>query len=194
MNLFESAELCAREMSQAEVPQLQALFDANPSYFRTVNGRDASLDEAQQEFDERPPAPLSWSRIWFLGLYDGANRLSGTLVLAQDLCATGAWHITLLWLPDALQGRGLGQRVYTALERWAQSMGARWLRLVYACSNPMAEAFWRRQGFQPLRLHRNVDTGGRHNDLQVACKALGLETIDNYLSLVARDRPEPVGT
>lgn len=191
MKLFETPELYAREMSTADVPQLQALFDANPGYFRAVNGRDALPDEAQQEFDERPPASLSWSRMWFLALCDDADRMSGTVVLAQDLCTAGAWHITLLWLPEAWQGRGVGGRVFAALERWAQHGGARWLRLVYATANTGAAAFWRRQGFQPLRLQCGVDTGGRLNDLQVACKPLGQASLEEYLQRVPRDLPGP---
>lgn len=44
--MFESDAYYGRELAAAEIPQAQALFDANPEYFPAVNGRRPHPDEA----------------------------------------------------------------------------------------------------------------------------------------------------
>lgn len=188
--LFEAAGLQACELQAADVPRLQALFDANPAYFQTVNGRHALPDEAQQEFDERPPSSMSWTRHWCAGLFDAERRLQGVVVIVSDLMGPGVWHLTLLLLAGTLHGRGTGRAVFDAIEAWARAQGARWLRLGVVAGNARAEAFWQRCGFVEVRRRHDVDTGGRLNTLRVMAKPLGSDGLDAYLALVARDRPD----
>ncbi|MBQ0931725.1 GNAT family N-acetyltransferase [Ideonella alba] len=187
--LFASADLAARPLRAAEVPALQALFSTHPFYFRTVNGRDALPDEAQQEFDERPPPHLSWRAQHVLGLFDAAGRLQGTAVITEDLGTPGCCHLGLLWLVDALHGRGIGQRWHAAYEAWARRQGARWLRLGVVQANTRATRFWTQLGYQRLRVREGVDTGGRINTLWAMLKPLGEAGIEDYLARVPRDRP-----
>jgi GNAT superfamily N-acetyltransferase len=186
-------QVLARELQRHEVPQLQRLWDENPLYFQTVNGRNARPGEALEEFDERPPANLSWREHWMLGLFgsDGARHgeLLGTIVVVSDLVAAGAWHLALLWLPSAKHGSGLAQASYDALERWAEAQGARWMRLACVVGNTRAERFWERQGFVELKRWQDFDTGGRLNAMRVMLKPLGANTLEQYLAAVPRDRP-----
>ena len=55
MTLFATDRFSARIASEADVPALQAFFEANPGYFVTVNGVPPRPDEARQEFDDEPP-------------------------------------------------------------------------------------------------------------------------------------------
>lgn len=184
-------ELQSRELRADDVPLLQALFDANPAYFQVVNGRAALPDEAQIEFDERPPRHLSWTRRWVLGWFDEQRQMAGVSIVVADLGAPGVWHLALFLLATRLHGRGLAQPACTALERWAQDQGAQWMRLGVVLANARARRFWLRQGYSALRLQVGVDTGGRVNDVQTCCKPLAGGTIADYLHLVPRDRPEP---
>ena len=187
--LFASAELQARALRADEVPALQALFDAHPVYFRTVNGRDALPDEAQQEFDDRPPPHLAWRAQHVLGLFDPSGRLQGSAVITEDLGTPGCCHLGLLWLPDPLHGRGIGQRWHAAYEDWARRQGARWLRLGVVEANTRALRFWQQLGYQRLRVREGVDTGGRVNTLWAMLKPLDGAAIEDYLARVPRDRP-----
>ena len=45
--LFATPDLTVAPLQAPEVPALQALFDANPLYFQTINGRNALPDEAE---------------------------------------------------------------------------------------------------------------------------------------------------
>jgi GNAT superfamily N-acetyltransferase len=187
--LFASAHFRVRELQRAEVPALQALFDANPEYFLTVNGRRPTPDEARIEFDETPPEHLSYTRRWFCGIFGADDRLEGVAIVLSDLSAPGVWHLALFLLATRLHGSGAAAEVYAALQSWVARSGARWLRLGVVQGNSRAERFWQSRGFRELRLRTDVDTGGRINTIRVLVKPLGDEPLDDYLALVPRDRP-----
>lgn len=187
--LFAAAGLQARELRPDEVPQLQAFFEANPEYFQTVNGRPPHADEAQVEFDERPPAHLGHSRNWCLGLFDADGHVAGVAVVVADLCAPRVWHLALYIVATALHGQGVAQPLFEALQAWVRSSGADWLRLGVVRGNGRAERFWRRNGFTDVREHPAVDTGGRVNAVRMMVKPLAGGSLEQYLALVPRDRP-----
>lgn len=188
--LFATPNFVCREIGLAEVPLLQALFDANPLYLRTVNGRVAHADEAQLEFDELPPPHLRFTRRWFLGLFDGSERLVGHVSVLSDLMATGIWHTGLFIVATHLHGSGAAAETYQALDRWMCASGARWLRLGVVRGNTRAERFWERQGYREVRLREGVDTGGRLNTVRVMVKdATGAGALADYLALAPRDEP-----
>ncbi len=188
--LFSGQGWSVRPLDATQVPRLQALFDANPGYFQAINGRNPGPDEAQLEFDELPPPYLPFRQRWVAGLFDDAGLMVGTLVLVADLGTPGVWHIALLLVDQARHGSGLASQLLTELQAWVRAQGAQWLRLGVVVGNLRAQRFWLRQGFQPTRLRSGIDTGGRINDLQVMVKPLAGGTLDDYLTLVPRDRPE----
>jgi GNAT superfamily N-acetyltransferase len=188
--LFESSGHYGRELAASEVPLLQELFEANPEYFILVNGRRPNADEAQVEFDELPPAHLTYNKRWFLGLFDRARDLAGVAVVVSDFCATGVWHIALLLLATRLHGRGAAGSIYDALEVWMRRQGAKWLRLGVVEGNARAERFWAKCGFCEVRTRLGVDTGGRVNNVRVLVKSLDTAAISGYLNRVPRDQPD----
>jgi GNAT superfamily N-acetyltransferase len=187
--LFRTARLAARELAPHEVPLLQALFDANPAYFQAVNGRPPNPDEAQVEFDERPPPHLPFTRRWFLGLFEG-DALQGVAVVVQDLGVPGVWHVALFLLASALHGSGTAADTWHAMEAWMRKGGAQWLRLGVVAGNARAERFWQARGFAEVRRREGVDTGGRINDVRVLVKPLDGGALADYLDRVPRDRPD----
>lgn len=188
--LFASAHFAARGLVEADLPRLQALFEANPEYFVAVSGRPPGPDAARVEFDDRPPPHLPWTRRWFLGLHDGAGAMVGVADVVSDLSAPGVWHIALFLLATPLHGTGAAHEVYAALEGWIAGSGARWLRLGVVRGNARAERFWQGRGYRETRVRGGVDTGGRVNDVRVMVKALAGGTLAEYRDLVARDRPD----
>jgi RimJ/RimL family protein N-acetyltransferase len=187
--LFQAAGHSVRQLEAADIPTLQALFDANPAYFQTVNGRPAQSDEAQAEFDEVPPAHLPFAAHWKAAICDGDGQMVGTLVVLSDFCAAGVWHLGLFLLATRLHGSGLATAVHRALLDWARTQGAQWMRLSVIVGNARAERFWERQGYAEVRRRLGIDTGGRRNDARVMVKALGHLGLDDYLVRVPRDHP-----
>jgi len=61
-----------------------------------------------------------------------------------------------------LQGRGLGSRLLRAVVERAREQGAHWVGASFGATAPVAR-FWRRNGFDPLRLgHRREASSGAH--------------------------------
>lgn len=187
--LFQAAGHAVRPLRAADVPALQALFDANPGYFQAVNGRPARPDEAQAEFDEVPPAHLTHAAHWKASVCDGQGRMVGTVVVLSDFCAPGVWHLGLFLLATPLHGSGLAAALHQALLDWAGARGAQWMRLSVIVGNARAERFWARQGYVEVRRRLGIDTGGRRNDARVMVKSLGSQGLDAYLARVPRDQP-----
>lgn len=189
--LFASSRYTARELSRSEMPLLQALFDANPAYFQTVNGRDAHADEALQEYDELPPPHLPFAQRWFAGLFDRSNgELVGVAIVLADLGTAGVWHLSLFLVASRLHGSGAAHEIHGALEGWVRRNGAQWLRLGVVRGNARAERFWQRAGYVELRVREGIDTGGRLNTVRVMLKPLAGGTPAQYLEQVPRDRPD----
>jgi GNAT superfamily N-acetyltransferase len=187
---FAAAGLYTRVLRADEVPLLQALFDANPAYFQTVNGRDANPGEAQVEFDELPPPHLPFRARWMLGVFDDAGTLVGVVLVLSDLGAPGVWHLALFLLATTLHGSGSAAPLHAAMEQWAIADGARWMRLGVVKTNARGRRFWERCGYRTVRVRENMDTGGRLNDLLVCMKPLAGGSTEDYLALVPRDRPD----
>jgi GNAT superfamily N-acetyltransferase len=187
--ILRTPDFLVRELQADEVPRLQALFEANPDYFQTINGRPAAPDEAQQEFDSFPPPELGFTRRWFLGLFDRGESLAGIAVIVSDLCAAHVWHIGLLLIATPLRSRGAASRLHEALEAWVRGSGAQWLRLGVVAGNAPAERFWAKCGYREVRVREGIDTGGRLNTVRVLVKPLVEEPLSTYLQLVPRDRP-----
>ena len=206
--LFRAGALQAIELGPDGVPALQRFFDANPAYFQTIGGQPPGQGEARQEYEDLPPAGMSFSRKWLLGFCAGPGsgspdrlqdpagaELFGMATVLSDMIAQGVWHLGLYIIASALHGGGQAQALYQALEDWAVAQGAQWMRLGVVQGNTRAERFWHRQGYQPLRLRTGIVMGQRTNTVVVMLKPLRGQilpgpALDGYLSLVPRDRPE----
>lgn len=179
----------ARELTRADLPALQALFERTPGYFEAVNGEPPRPDEALEEFDSRPPETMPYTHIWLVGFDDDAGRLIGMASAIEDLLAPRVWHIGLFLLDAALHGRGIAAGQYRGLEGWMRGQGAEWVRLGAVLGNAPAERFWERMGFVDVRRRDGVVLGRLTHTLRVFGKPLGGWTVPDYLALVARDRP-----
>jgi len=110
--------------------------------------------------------------------------------VVSDLLAPGVWHIGLLIVATARHGTGEARVLYRGLESWAASNGASWLRLGVMQGNVRAERFWERLGFIQSRTRSGVQMGRLTHTVRVMVKPLTGGTLEHYLSLVRRDRPE----
>jgi GNAT superfamily N-acetyltransferase len=194
--LFSVGTLQALELGPAEVPALQRFFDANPAYFQTIGDQPPGPDEARQEYEDLPPAGMTFSRKWLIGFYDASGAdLLGMATVLSDLISPGVWHLGLYIIASSLHGGGQAQALYQALEDWAIAQGAEWMRLGVVQGNTRAERFWCRQAYQPLRLRTGIVMGQRTTSVVVMLKPLRGQilpgpALDAYLNLVPRDRPE----
>jgi GNAT superfamily N-acetyltransferase len=177
-------------LGAADLPALQQFFGENPESFLTVNGVPPRADEAKLEFEDRPPADMPYGNIFALGFYDPDEGMVGMASLLSDFLAPRVWHIGLFIVASGLHGTGIATRLYEALEAWMRNQGAAWLRLGTVLGNAKAERFWEKMGYWEVRRRSNVQIGNTAHTLRVFAKPLTGGTLDEYLRLVARDRPE----
>jgi len=188
--LFDAGAFRAHELAEADLPALQAFFDANPAYFVTVNGAPPRPDEARHEFDDRPPKEMPFGRVHVIGFVDDTGSLVAMASLLSDLLAPRVWHIGLFIVATSLHGSGAAASIYRDLEAWGKASGAAWIRLGAVAGNTQAERFWQKVGYVELRRRTGITLGVRTHTIRVFAKALGDAGLDEYLRLVARDRPE----
>jgi RimJ/RimL family protein N-acetyltransferase len=185
-----------RELTEADLPALQRLFESNARYFELISGQGPRADEAAQEFAELPPADMPYRRLWKLGFFTsdhGDAELAGMASVISDFIAPAVGHVGLFMLAAEHQGQGAALASYAALERWMQhSEGAQWLRLGIIVGNTRAERFWARCGYGQMRERGPVSYGLRQNMLRVMMKPLTGGAAADYLARVARDRPDAI--
>ncbi len=188
--LFETAEFSARRLHEADLPALQVFFEANSAYFLTVCGEPPAANEARQEFDDRPPPEMPFDDAFLLGVFDHSGHWVAMASIVSNLMAPHVWHIGLFVVATSLHGSGVATRVMAALEEWLSRQGAQWMRLGVVLGNTRAERFWEKCAYQEVRRRSDVPIGQCVHTLRVMVKPLRGHELNDYLRLVARDRPE----
>jgi GNAT superfamily N-acetyltransferase len=189
--LFEATDFEARKLTEDDLPVLQDFFVANPEYFLAVNGTLPRPAEARQEFEDRPPADMSFDEVYVIGFVDRADRFVGMATVLSNLFAPHVWHIATFIVATSLHGTGTAGFLYERLEGWAKEEGASWLRLGAVAGNLKAERFWEKVGYKEVRRRTDVQLGSMTHTIRVFVKPLCAPGLEEYLSLVARDQPEP---
>lgn len=188
--IFHTTEFAGRRLGEADLPELQAFFEANPDYFLTVCGEPPASNEARQELDDRPPSEMPFDDAFLLGVFDHSGHWVAMTSLVSNLLAPHVWHIGLLIVATPLHGSGVATRMVAALEEWLRRQGAQWIRLGVVLGNTRAERFWEKCAYQEVRRRSEVVIGRCVHTLRVMVKPLHDRGLDDYLRLVARDRPE----
>ncbi len=178
------------ELTSNEEPLLQRFFDANPQYFFAVHGGAAGPNEAHEEIHGEPPAGWGFTKKWLIGYVDTQNELVAMANIISDLLASDVWHIGLFVVATSRHGNGDAHTIYRGLETWAIENGAHWLRLGVVQGNARAERFWESLGYIETRTRDGVAMGKLTNTIRVMVKPLGGGSLEQYLSLIERDRPD----
>ncbi len=177
------------EVTPGDEAMLQRFFDANPDYFLAVQGEPAEPGEAHDEIHGALPQGWSFSKKWLIGYIDTQNNLVAFAGIVSDLLAPSVWHIGLFMIASSRHGSGDAQLLYRGLENWTRERGAQWMRLGVVQGNGRAERFWEALGYCPTRTRDGVVMGKRVNTIRVMVKPPAGGTLEQYLSLVERDRP-----
>jgi hypothetical protein len=188
--LFTFDAMRAIELGQSDIAALQTFYENNDDYFRAVTGEPPVSDEAQKALDDPLPPGFPYTKKWLIGAFDDGGSMLAMANVVSDLLAAHVWHVGLFIAGHPLRGTGLAHGFHVALENWCMGSGARWMRLGVVEGNVRAERFWMRLGYVELRRREGVEMGRRVNARRVLMKPLAGGTRDEYLKLVARDRPE----
>ena len=181
-----------RVLSDDNAAELQRFFEANPEYFLSVDGEPPAPDAAAHELADVPPAGMPYREMVLLGFSDGDDprgALVGMATIVEAFIAEPVWHVGLFIVATSLHGGGAAHSMYHQLERWMAGRGAHWVRLGVVAGNGRAERFWERCGYVETRRRGPLQMGRKTNTLRVMVKPLGGGTLDEYLTMVERDRP-----
>ncbi|MDP2366798.1 GNAT family N-acetyltransferase [Rhodoferax sp.] len=190
LRLFDAGDVAAYRLTESDLPVLQDFFVTNPGYFLSVNGMPPRADEAKHEFEDRPPPEMTFDEVFVIGFVDSAGHLIAMASVISNLLGKSVWHIGLFIVASSLHGSGTAVSLYAGLEAWMQEKGARWVRLGAVVGNARAERFWERRGYVEVRRRAGTQLGKLIQTVRVFVKPLSASGIEEYLNLVARDRPE----
>jgi len=118
--------------------------------------RLAALSDAPDAFGstyEREMARTTsdWQRWMSPGvtfiLYEPAGA-RGIVAGMHDDTDPAVVHLMAMWVHPEIRGSGGADELVTALAAWAQSAGAKWLRLKVIQGNDRARHFYERMGFR----------------------------------------------
>ncbi|MDX2219960.1 MAG: GNAT family N-acetyltransferase [Burkholderiales bacterium] len=188
--LFTARGLTAYELTEEDLPALQSFFEANPLYFESVNGEPPGPGAAREVFDDSPPPEMAFSKKFLVGFHDAEDRLVGIAEIVSNLLAFSVWHIGLFVIATARHGNGDARALHDALVHWCALQGVEWMRLGVVEGNIRAERFWAQCGYIETRKRHGLVMGQRTNTVRVMLKPLAGGTVEEYLSLVPRDRPD----
>jgi ribosomal protein S18 acetylase RimI-like enzyme len=104
----------------------------------------------------------------FVVTLDGVPVGMASGVPSQDV---GVVELISMWVSPAARGRGVGDRLIAAVERWGAEQGATTLRLSVMHDNRSATALYERHGFVAVGDAHGVVTDGRE---RVLAKSLSL--------------------
>lgn len=104
----------------------------------------------------------------FSGIFLPDGCLAGVLdVIPMDYKGdAGTAYLELLMLGKPYRGRGLGERVYLALEDDLVARGVRRLQAGVQVNNPSARRFWQRMGFRVTSAPIKLEDGTVCEDLE----------------------------
>jgi RimJ/RimL family protein N-acetyltransferase len=184
-----SPDLHTIELTPDREALLQRFFEANPEYYENYYGEPPGPSEAHQEIHEALPAGWSFTKKWLIGYLDAAGEMVGMANVVSDLLAPRVWHIGFFVIATLRYGTGLARALYDGLERWMFENGAEWLRLGVVAGNTRGERFWASCGFLETRTRTDVPYRKRTHTMRVLYKPLAGGTLEEYRTLIARDRP-----
>ena len=144
-------QLTYRQLSiscDADISQLQAVLEAAPNYYKIIQGKGPSTDEARSELQALPEGHPVAAKFYYL--IQGHQRAVGCIDLLRGYPNENVAFIGLLLFVDSWQGRGLGRQALKFAIDLANDWGCGALRIAVVQTNERAISFWSREGFIEL--------------------------------------------
>ena len=140
-----------RPLSPADTEQLQGLCEQCSDFNLLVDGEPISPTAAQELFQETPPG-RSLADKFIFGLIDRRGDVVGVLEGMRDYPEAHIWWIGLLMLAPSVRQQGLGRIVVAGFADYVRSHQGQAIMLGVMADNHLAYRFWRRMGFEEVRV------------------------------------------
>ncbi len=148
--IIESDEFYIGVVKPKDLNAVLAIYESNMDFVMHHTGRrDVTGAWLQSELKAMKPAGFYSCKI--------VEKCSGNVIGIADFQIGDEAYLSLLMLHGAYQNKGLGKRVYRAIEEYAKSCGSACIRLDVATDYyNSVHSFWQSQGFikiQDITLH-----------------------------------------
>lgn len=161
-----------RDLTQADLPAVTALFAAAADYTLLEQGQPADPAAQAAEFFGDAPPGIDPATSLRLGLFDGA-RLLGKADVAFGYPEPADAYIGLMIFDPAARGAGHGARLLHEIEARARARGATRLLIAALEANEKGRAFWTREGFALQQLFPDRAYGAARHTVYRMTKPLG---------------------
>lgn len=136
----------AARLTRADLPDIYRLCLGNPQYYRYCPPAPTP-DSIRADLAALPPGVDACCK-YFIGF-----RREGTLIAVADLILgypdAATAYIGLFMVDAAVQGQGIGSRIFSGLADALRQEGFARVRLACMQGNRQSEGFWRHNGFLP---------------------------------------------
>ena len=150
---------------------VQTLFEADPNYFKIVEGAPAGPTEFQNTITELAPGKSYEDKFVFCVLNPDENIVAVVDIL-RDYPEEGIWFVGLVFVARTERGQGLGSRLVEAICTHIPKQGGHAARIAVADKNIDAMRFWERAGFSTLYSAKRERTQSTPQLLHVTERAL----------------------
>lgn len=150
-----SSKYTVRRLTVDDLEQIYALSLGNPLFFQycpPLVTRDSILEDMRV----LPPG-MTPDDKYYLGFFQD-DKLVAIMDLITNYPDAHTVLIGLFMVEKQEQGCGIGSGIISECARCFKSVGSRYIRLCFAKGNPQSEAFWRKNGFEPVGIEADNGT------------------------------------
>jgi len=148
---FDSPDYCLRRIDLSAAGAVQTLCETCADFFWLVEGQAAAPGVGPDIFKSLPPGRLCEDKF-VCGLFNRQEDLQGVLEGVRHYPDEGTWWIGLLMLAPAARRQGLGRKIVEGFFEFVRRAGGKAVQLGVVEDNRDGYRFWRRMGFEPLRV------------------------------------------
>jgi ribosomal protein S18 acetylase RimI-like enzyme len=167
-------ELCKYTVRLAEPndePQIQALFESDPDYFRLVQGAPPGPVEAKDLFNELPEGKDHRDKFIYIG-FDRHSALAVVIDLLRNYPNDETWFVGLIFVAPERRDMGLGTRLIDAICEHVKDQGGHAVCLGVDRRNIHARALYERTGFHFIYERERAYASGFKSIIDVLERAL----------------------
>lgn len=130
------------------------VYDTNQEFFMLTQGERVTMESGMRDIEAMPPG-FDAARKIYIGIWENGKAI-GVLDLLEGYPEKSCVWIGLLMIHGGLHGRKIGSGVTAAVLAAAKAAGYKSVQLGVMDNNAAGMAFWRKHGFEELRIKDNI--------------------------------------
>ncbi len=150
-----SSKYTVRRLSVDDLERIHTLSLGNPLFFQYCPPF-VTRESILADMRALPPG-ITPDDKYYVGFFQD-DKLIAVMDLITNYPDTHTVFIGLFMMEKSEQGRGIGSGIVSECAHFFKSVGSHYIRLGFAKGNPQSEAFWRKNGFEPVGIETDNGT------------------------------------